>query len=111
MVKLVIVGNHIMFSYVILKMWKKKIYRLRDKCSIVLGRGLIIKGNDVYGAIIWGYKQLGINLTKRKAMQEIYAIDGGIGAAVNGNFMRGIGYAARRSYQGRWLRDNDKWIE
>lgn len=44
-------------------------------------------------------------------MQEIYAIGGGIGAAVNGNFMRGIGYAARRSYQGRWLRENDKWIE
>jgi hypothetical protein len=56
-------------------------------------------------------KQLGINLTKRKAMQAIPAIGGGIGAAVNGEFMRDIGYAARRSYQERWLRDNDKWIE
>lgn len=56
-------------------------------------------------------KQLGINLTKRKAMQAIPLIGAGIGAAINGDFMRDIGYAARRSYQERWLIDNDKWIE
>lgn len=54
-------------------------------------------------------KQLGVNLTKRKALQAIPVIGGGVGAAVNGSFMRDVGYAARRIYQQRWLQDNNKW--
>lgn len=54
-------------------------------------------------------KQLGINLTKRKALQAIPVIGGVVGAAVNGSFIRDVGYAARRIYQQRWLQDNDKW--
>ena len=54
-------------------------------------------------------KQLGINFTKRKAMQVIPLIGAGIAAAVNADFLRDVGYAARRSYQQRWLSDNGKW--
>ena len=54
-------------------------------------------------------KQLGINFTKRKAMQVIPVVGGAIGAAVNANFIRDVGYAARRIYQQRWLNDNGKW--
>ena len=54
-------------------------------------------------------KQLGINFSKRKAMQVIPVVGGAIGAAVNADFIRDVGYAARRSYQERWLRDNEKW--
>ena len=55
-------------------------------------------------------KQLGINFSKRKAMQVIPVVGGAIGAAVNADFIRDVGYAARRSYQERWLRDNGKWM-
>ncbi|WP_303839809.1 EcsC family protein [Selenomonas ruminantium] len=54
-------------------------------------------------------KQLGINFTKRKAMQAIPVIGAGVGAAVNADFLRDVGWAARRSYQQRWLVDNEKW--
>lgn len=54
-------------------------------------------------------KQLGINLTKRKVLQVIPVTGGVVGAAVNGAFIRDVGYAARRIYQQRWLQDNNKW--
>ncbi len=54
-------------------------------------------------------KQLGINFTKRKAMQAIPVIGAGVGAAINADFLRDVGWAARRSYQQRWLVDNGKW--
>lgn len=54
-------------------------------------------------------KQLGINLTKRKALQVIPGVGAAVGAAVNADFMRDVGYAARRVYQKRWLEDNEKW--
>ena len=42
-------------------------------------------------------------------MQIIPIIGGLVGAAINGNFIRDLGYGAIRSYQERWLTDNDKW--
>ncbi|WP_407697433.1 EcsC family protein [Skermanella rosea] len=54
--------------------------------------------------------QLGINLTKRKALQAIPFIGAGVGAAVNGTYMRDVGWAARRAYQERWLIDRGKLI-
>ncbi|WP_314622977.1 EcsC family protein [uncultured Selenomonas sp.] len=54
-------------------------------------------------------KQLGINFTKRKAAQAIPIVGAGIGALANGDFIRDVGYAARRSYQERWLTENHKW--
>ena len=55
-------------------------------------------------------KQLGINFSKRKAMQVIPIFGAGVGAAMNGSFIRDIGYAARRQFQERWLVDNEKLI-
>ena len=54
-------------------------------------------------------KQLGINLTKRKALQAIPGVGAFVGAAVNADFLRDVGYAARRVYQKRWLEENGKW--
>lgn len=56
-------------------------------------------------------KQLGINLTKRKALQAIPIIGAGIGATVNGWYIKEIGWAARRMFQERWLIENGKIIE
>lgn len=56
-------------------------------------------------------KQLGINLTKRKALQAIPVIGVGIGATANGWYIKEIGWAARRMFQERWLIDNGKIIE
>lgn len=53
-------------------------------------------------------KTLGINLTKRKALQAVPVIGGGIGAAVNAAFINDISWAARRSYQELWLQGNGR---
>ena len=55
-------------------------------------------------------KQLGINLTKRKALQAIPFVGAGVGAAMNLAFINDIAWAARRSFQERWLADNGKII-
>ena len=54
-------------------------------------------------------EQLGINLTKRKAAQIVPIIGAGVAAAINGSYIKDVGYAAIRSYQERWLTDNEKW--
>lgn len=56
-------------------------------------------------------KQLGINLTKRKALQAIPAIGALVGASVNGWYIKEVGWAARRAFQERWLIENKKIIE
>jgi len=55
-------------------------------------------------------KQLGINLTKRKSLQAIPLVGSGVGAAMNLAFINDIAWAARRSFQERWLADNGKII-
>lgn len=50
-------------------------------------------------------EQLGLNLTKRKALAALPVVGGVIGAAVNGWYMRDVGAAAQRTYQERWLTD------
>lgn len=50
-------------------------------------------------------RQLGVNLTKRKMLQAIPILGSGIGAVANGTFMNDVAWAARRSYQQRWLGD------
>ena len=68
-------------------------------------------GNEVIIKMIRDVcKQLGINFSKRKAMQVIPIVGAGVGAAMNGSFIRDIGYAARRQFQERWLVDNGKLI-
>ncbi|MDQ0913944.1 EcsC family protein [Paenibacillus sp. V4I5] len=56
-------------------------------------------------------KQLGVNLTKRKALQAIPAIGALVGASVNGWYIKDVGWAARRAFQERWLIDNNKIID
>ena len=56
-------------------------------------------------------KQLGINLTKRKALQAIPAIGALVGASVNGWYIKEVGWAARRAFQEKWLVENQKVIE
>ena len=56
-------------------------------------------------------KQLGVNLTKRKALQTIPLIGGAVGATVNGKYIQDVGWAARRAFQERWLIENRKIIE
>ena len=51
-------------------------------------------------------KLIGVNLTKRKASQSIPFIGGAVGAALNASFINDRAWAARRSYQRRWLEDN-----
>ena len=51
-------------------------------------------------------KLIGVNLTKRKASQAIPVLSGGVAAALNASFINDIAWAARRSYQRRWLEDN-----
>lgn len=53
-------------------------------------------------------KQLSINLTKRKALQAIPVVGGLVGASMNLSYINDIAWAARRSYQERWLMDNGK---
>jgi hypothetical protein len=56
-------------------------------------------------------KQLGINLTKRKALQAIPAIGAFVGASVNGWYIKEVGWAARRAFQERWLVENQRVIK
>jgi hypothetical protein len=56
-------------------------------------------------------KQLGVNLTKRKAMAAIPVIGAAVGGSVNGWYLKEVGWAARRAFQERWLIDNNKIID
>jgi hypothetical protein len=56
-------------------------------------------------------KQLGINLTKRKALAAIPVIGAAVGAGTNLWFINDVGEAAQRCYQERWLRDRDLLID
>lgn len=56
-------------------------------------------------------KQLGINLTKRKALAVLPGIGTVVSASVNGWFIREVGVAAQRLYQERWLRERGLLID
>ena len=55
--------------------------------------------------------QIGINITKRKALQAIPIIGALVGGFVNGWYIKDIGWAAHRAFQERWLIDNQKILE
>lgn len=52
-------------------------------------------------------QQLRINITKRKATQAIPYIGSAVGSAMNVAFINDMAVAAQRSYQKRWLKDNN----
>ena len=53
-------------------------------------------------------KQLGVNITKRKALAAIPAIGALVGGSVNAWYLKDVGWAARRTFQQRWLEDSAK---
>jgi uncharacterized protein YdcH (DUF465 family) len=53
-------------------------------------------------------KQLGVNLSKRKALAAIPIAGAVVGGSVNGLFLRDVGWSAKRAFQERWLMDNGK---
>jgi EcsC protein family len=53
-------------------------------------------------------RQLGINLTKRKALQAIPVIGAAVGGSVNAWYMRDVTMAARHAFQARWLAERGK---
>ncbi len=50
-------------------------------------------------------RQVGVNLTKRKMMEMVPGLGAIVGAAMNGNYLQDAGWAARRKFQSRWLRE------
>lgn len=56
-------------------------------------------------------KQLGVNISKRKALQAIPVIGSIVGASFNGWYIKDVGWAARRAFQERWLIENSKIID
>lgn len=52
--------------------------------------------------------QLGVNITKRKALVSIPFIGAAVGGSVNGWYLKEVGGAARRAFQERWLLENGK---
>jgi hypothetical protein len=68
------------------------------------------KGGSVIAARTLA-KQLGVNITKRKALQMIPVFGAGVGASVNGWYIKDVGWAARRTFQERWLIENKKLTE
>lgn len=68
-----------------------------------------VKGISIDAAIIAIKnlaKQIGINITRRKALQAIPIIGLAVGGAMNGQFINDIAWAARRTFQELWLREN-----
>lgn len=53
-------------------------------------------------------KQVGINVTKRRALAAIPAIGALVGGSVNAWYIKEVGWAARRAFQERWLIDAGK---
>ena len=53
-------------------------------------------------------KQLGVNITKRKALASIPFIGAIIGGSVNGWYIKEVGWVARRAFQDKWLFENGK---
>jgi hypothetical protein len=55
-------------------------------------------------------KQIGVNLTKRKALASIPIIGAAVGGSVNGWYIKDVGGTARRVFQERWLIANKKIV-
>lgn len=56
-------------------------------------------------------KQLGINISKRKAAQIIPILGATVGGAMNAAMLNDVAWAARRMFQQRWLLENKKISE
>jgi len=50
-------------------------------------------------------RQLGVNLTKRKALAAVPVVGAVVGGSADGWFIKDVGWAARRVFQERWLNE------
>lgn len=67
--------------------------QIQHAASAALGKeAMVIALRDVA-------RQLGVNLTKRKAVNAVPVIGAAIGAAINAGFVKDVGWAARRTFQ------------
>jgi hypothetical protein len=55
-------------------------------------------------------EQLGLNLSRRKALAAVPIVGAAIGAAMNGWYLRDVATAAQRAYQERWLRERGRLV-
>jgi hypothetical protein len=67
-----------------------------------LGRGMITV--TAYDLV----KQIGISLIRHRALAAIPVIGAIVGGSANGWYIKAVGWAARRSFQERWLADAGK---
>ena len=56
-------------------------------------------------------RQLGVNITRRRMLSAVPAVGAVIGGSFNAWYMKDVGWAARRSFQERWLIANQKIAE
>jgi hypothetical protein len=86
------------FEQLLLNMaWKQMAKELANK---QITKGALLAGMRQFA------KSLGIQLTKRKALQMIPIIGAVVGASLNGVLANDIGRAAYMSYRRRWLQEN-----
>jgi len=55
-------------------------------------------------------RQLGINLTRRRALAVVPVVGAVVGGSANGWWIKEVGWAARRAFQERWLLDAGKLL-
>lgn len=71
--------------------------QIQQAAGAVMGReALVVVLRDVS-------RQLGVNLTRRKALNVVPVVGGAVGAAINAGFVKDVGWAARRTFQQMWL--------
>ncbi|RZU35353.1 EcsC family protein [Fluviicoccus keumensis] len=70
---------------------------LRHSAATAFGRDAVVS------ALQEAARQLGVNLSRRKAMGIMPVIGAAVGAAVNAGFLRDVGWAARRTFQAMWM--------
>jgi len=54
-------------------------------------------------------KTYGYQLTRSRLLTAVPIVGGGVGLLIDGNYIRKVGWTARRYYQRRWLMDRGRW--
>ena len=55
-------------------------------------------------------RQVGINITKRRAAAAVPVIGAAVGGSVNAWYIKEVGWAARRAFQERWLSESGRLV-
>ena len=54
-------------------------------------------------------KTYGYQLTRSRLLTAVPIVGGGVGLLIDGNYLRKVGWTARRYYQRRWLMERGRW--